>query len=84
MITVGAIEAKSRWDELLDRVAKGEKITIARRRVPVAVLVPVSEGMTKLSHDELVRQMRALRNRVRLDKMSVREMIKAHRRSDTI
>jgi prevent-host-death family protein len=40
MTTVGAYEAKTHLSELLERVAKGEKITITKHGVPVAMLVP--------------------------------------------
>jgi prevent-host-death family protein len=78
--TIGAFEAKTHLAQLLDRVAKGEKITITRHGVPAAVLVPVGEETAKLAHEELVHQMRALRKRVRPDKMTVREMINEGRR----
>jgi prevent-host-death family protein len=38
--SVGAFEAKTHLAALLDRVEKGEEITITRRGVPVARLVP--------------------------------------------
>jgi len=38
--TVGSHEARTHLPRLLDRVAKGETITITRRGVPVAVLAP--------------------------------------------
>jgi prevent-host-death family protein len=38
--TVGSYEAKTHLPALLDRVAKGERITITKHGVPVAVLVP--------------------------------------------
>ena len=46
MRTVGAYEAKTHLPQLLERVAKGETITITRHGVPVARLVPVN-GNTK-------------------------------------
>lgn len=81
MATIGSFEAKTHLAELLDRVAKGEKITITRHGIPAAVLVPVGERATKLDHSDLVKEMRALRKRVRPDKMTVREMINEGRRS---
>ena len=39
MITVGAFEAKTKLSELLDRVERGEEITITRHGKPVARLV---------------------------------------------
>jgi prevent-host-death family protein len=40
MESVGAYEAKTRLSKLLDRVMKGERITITKHGVPVAVLQP--------------------------------------------
>jgi prevent-host-death family protein len=43
MDSVGAFEAKTHLSDLLDRVSRGEKITITRHGVPVAMLVPVED-----------------------------------------
>lgn len=80
METVGAFEAKTHLAALLDRVAKGEKITITRNGIPAALLVPVAEAAAKLSHKEIVEGMRALRKRVKPGRMSIKEMIKEGRR----
>jgi prevent-host-death family protein len=40
MSTVTALEAKTRFGELLDRVARGEEIVITRHDKPVARIVP--------------------------------------------
>jgi prevent-host-death family protein len=80
MASVGAFEAKTHLADLLDRVARGERITITRHGVPVALLVPIEEKEAKLSHREIVEGMRALRKRVKPGKMSVREMVKEGRR----
>jgi prevent-host-death family protein len=72
---IGAFEAKTHLSSLLDRVEKGERITITRHGVPAAMLVPVAEAPRKLSHQEIVEGMRALRKRVKPGKMSVREMV---------
>lgn len=37
---VGVAEAKARFSELLDRVARGERLVVAKRGKPVAVLAP--------------------------------------------
>ena len=42
METVGAYEAKTHLPRLLDRVARGESLTITRHGRPVARLVPVA------------------------------------------
>jgi prevent-host-death family protein len=39
-MTVGAYEARTHLSELLDRVARGERVTITKHGVPVAVLQP--------------------------------------------
>jgi prevent-host-death family protein len=80
METVGAFEAKTHLSDLLDRVSKGETITITRHGVPAAMLVPVGEMGKKLTHKEIVEGMRALRRRIKPDRMSVREMVEEGRR----
>ena len=80
METVGAFEAKTHLAELLDRVSRGETIIITRHGVPAARLVPVAAAQGKLSHQDVVDGMRALRRRVKTDSMSVREMVEAGRR----
>jgi prevent-host-death family protein len=40
MASITAFEAKTRFGELLDRVAKGEEIIITRHERPVARIVP--------------------------------------------
>jgi prevent-host-death family protein len=80
MQTIGAFEAKTHLAALLDRVAKGERITITRHGTPAAVLAPVTETEGRLSHREIVEGMRSLRKRVKSGKMSVREMIHEGRR----
>ena len=80
MASIGAFEAKTHLSDLLDRVARGEKITITRHGVPAALLRPVEEKGAKLTHGEIVEGMRALRNRVKPGKISVRDMVKEGRR----
>ena len=40
---IGAYEAKTHLPKLLDRVARGESLTITRHGKPVARLVPVAD-----------------------------------------
>jgi len=80
METIGAFEAKTHLASLLDRVSKGERITITRRGVPAAMLVPLGGTERKVTHQEIVEGMRALRQRVKPGRMSVREMVAAGRR----
>ena len=81
MARVKAIEARARFSDLLDRVARGEKITITRYGVPVALLVPVEKKQPRLSHKEIVEGMRTLRKRAKPGKMSIREMVAEGRRA---
>ena len=85
MATVTAYEAKTRFGELLERVAKGEEVVITRHDKPVARLVP--EGSPRL--DEVRRSvegLRALQQRIRrrsrakLSDREVREAIEQGRR----
>ena len=80
METVGTFEAKTHLSELLDRVGKGETITITRHGIPAAMLVPIGRTGKKLTHKEIVEGMRALRKRIKPDRMSVREMVEEGRR----
>ena len=41
MDTIAALDAEAYFDELLDRVERGERITITRQGKAVAVLAPV-------------------------------------------
>ena len=80
MESIGAFEAKTHLSDLLDRVARGEKIMITRHGVPGALLVPVTETTPKLTHQEIVEEMRVLRKGVKPGRMTVREMINKGRR----
>jgi prevent-host-death family protein len=80
MALVGAFEAKTHLSDLLDRVSRGEKITITRHGIPAAMLVPIEETKTKRTHQEIVEDMRKLRKRLKPGNMSVREMVEEGRR----
>jgi prevent-host-death family protein len=42
MTTLTSEEAHAQWEQLLDRVAQGEEITISRDGIPVGVLSPAA------------------------------------------
>ena len=64
MAKVSAFEAKTRFGELLDRVAKGEEVVITRHDRPVARLVP--EGAQRLDDvRRAVAGLRELQQRIR-------------------
>ena len=63
MSTITALEAKTRFGELLDRVARGEEIVITRHDKPVARIVP--EGGRSLEKvRRAVQDLRALREEI--------------------
>ena len=47
---VGVAEAKAKISELLDRVTRGERIVVARRGKPVAVLAPPDAVSDDVAH----------------------------------
>lgn len=79
MSEVGTYEAKTHLAALLDRVERGEEITITRHGRPVARLVPVTAaGRSDL--DAVFEEMDRLRRGNRLDGLSLRELIEEGRR----
>jgi prevent-host-death family protein len=79
MQSVGSYEAKTHLPALLDRVAKGEQITITRHGVPVAMLVP-ARGASKSDIRETIQATIEFRKGHRLEGLSIREMIEEGRR----
>ena len=79
MTTVGAFDAKTHLNALLERVSKGETIQITRRGVAVAKLVP-PDSHTAQDPRVLVREIRVLRKGITLGKISIKELINEGRR----
>lgn len=79
MTQIGAYEAKTHLSELLERVAKGEKITITKHGVPVATLQP-AVSVKKTPVREIINQMKCFRDKHRLGGLTIREMIEEGRR----
>ena len=75
MQEIGVYEAKTHLPALLDRVSKGEKITITKHGTPLAMLVPVEKSEPKMSVQEAIDGIRALRRRLNL-KLSAKEIRK--------
>lgn len=73
--TVGAYEAKTRFSQLLERVAAGEEITITRHGHPVARMVPASQPHSTETRLEAIGKMRELSQRNRLGGLRVRDLI---------
>jgi prevent-host-death family protein len=79
MNTVGSSEAKTHLSALLDRVATGECITITKRGVPVAMLLPIPAAQ-KRDPKEAARHIRALRKGNLLRGLTIRQLIDEGRR----
>jgi len=77
--TVGAFDAKTHLNALLERVSKGETIRITRRGAPIAKLVP-DDTAEKEMPAQLVQQIRQLRKGASLGKITIRELINEGRR----
>ena len=79
MDTVSSYDAATHLPVLLDRVARGERITITREGVPVAVLVPAIEKR-KADAREAIRAIREFRKGRNLGGLSVRDLREEGRR----
>jgi prevent-host-death family protein len=80
--SVGSFEAKIPLPSLLERVAKGERITITKHGTPMAQLVPV-ETVAKPDVKKVVEAMRAFRDRrgpVPGGELTIRDLIEEGRR----
>ena len=79
MGTVGAYEAKTHLPKLLERVIKGERITITKHGVPVAVLQPPLP-LRKTEPRRVIAELRKFREKHTLKGLSIRDMIDEGRR----
>ncbi len=79
MASVGAYEAKTHLSELLERVSRGERITITRHGRPVAVLVPAEE-VPAMNRAQAIEELRAFRRGRTVEGLTIREMIEQGRR----
>lgn len=79
MESVGAYEAKTHLPRLLERVARGESITITKHGVPVAVLQP-ADSPRRTPVSVTIGRLKEFRGRSRLDGLSIREMIEVGRK----
>ncbi len=79
METVGAYEAKTHLSKLLERVLKGERITITKHGVPVAVLQP-PDPQKNVDTKSVIAELRKFRDKHSLEGLSIREMIEEGRR----
>ena len=79
METIGAYEAKTHLPKLLERVIKGERITITKHGVPVAILQPPLP-LKKSEPKKVIAEIRKFREKNTLKGLSIRDMIEEGRR----
>lgn len=79
MATVGSFEAKTHLSALLDRVSKGERITITKHGVPVAMLIPPASEAVADRH-RAIETLQRLGRKQSLKGISIRELIETGRR----
>ncbi len=79
MASVGAFAAKTHLSELLDRVERGETITIERRGRPVARLVPALPQQER-PWSEIVAELAEIRRTHPVPKGTIRSALRAGRR----
>lgn len=71
----GAYEAKTRFSELLERVERGQEVTITRHGSPVARLVPVRKRATPQERREAIERWRKTAKGITLGKLRLRDLI---------
>ncbi len=79
MESVGAYEAKTHLPKLLERVAEGQRITITKHGVPVAVLEPY-DSEKNVDVRAVIQSLREFREGNHLGGLTIREMIEEGRR----
>lgn len=79
MESIGAYEAKTHLNQLLDRVSRGEKITITRHGIPIAILQS-TDSSKRLPVCDVIEQLKKFRRSHSLNGLSIREMIEEGRR----
>ena len=79
MRTVGTFEAKTHLSALLERVERGEEITITRHGKAVARLVPVG-AFSRERLKDTVERLKAFRRGRRLGDLSAKALIEEGRR----
>ena len=75
MREIGAFEAKNKLGTLLDWVESGESVTITRRGVAVARLVPAAQGSDKVKARQAATNILARRAGVRLGGLKIKDLV---------
>jgi prevent-host-death family protein len=79
MEKVGAYEAKTHLPSLLERAAKGQRITITKHGVPVAILGPYDPEKS-VEIELVIRRLFEFREKNTLSGLTIRDMIEEGRR----
>jgi prevent-host-death family protein len=79
MDSVGAYEAKTQLSKLLDRVMKGERITITKHGVPVAVLQP-PDSRKSADLESVISEILRFREKHSLKGQPIKDLIEEGRR----
>jgi len=79
METIGAYQAKTHLPKLLERVSRGDRITITKHGVPVAVLQPYDPDK-RVNVAAVIVELRDFRAQNSLGDLTIREMIEEGRR----
>jgi prevent-host-death family protein len=80
MIKVGSYEAKTHLPKLLEKASKGERITITKHGVPLALLTPASPARKKAVSRTIIEELHKFRKNHTLGNVSLREAISEGRR----
>jgi prevent-host-death family protein len=70
----GAYDAWTHFSRLLQRVEKGEEMTITRHGSPVARLVPIRTASTQASRRVAIEEMRRLQQSLSLRGLKVKDL----------
>jgi prevent-host-death family protein len=79
MTAIGAFEAKTHFSQLLERVERGEEITITRHGKAVARLVPVG-AVSRGRLEDTVARLKRFRKGRRLGDVAAKALIEEGRR----
>lgn len=77
---IGAYDARTHFAELLERVEKGEEVTITRHGSPVARMVPVRRKSTPAERRAAIEAIRAMSKGLTLGGLKIRDLINEGRR----
>ena len=75
MIEIGAFEAKNKLSHLLDLAEKGEEIIITRHGKQVARLLPIAKTFNRDAALQAVEELKRLSKGVKLNGITIRELI---------